>query len=125
MPISKEKNALRHLRDNPEGIAELLNKSLDKNEIKPVFAALRNVVLAQNVAAIARQAGMKRDRLYRSFGGEVDPTLSRVLKLLWALNIRLVAVPGPIKPTPRRPQLGRPKKQTSSAHPQNSQRYPG
>lgn len=36
---------------------------------------------------------MRRDTLYRSFSGKVDPSLSRVLKLLGALNIRLVATP--------------------------------
>ena len=36
---------------------------------------------------------MRRDTLYRSFSGKVDPSLSRVLKLLKAINIRLVAIP--------------------------------
>jgi probable addiction module antidote protein len=110
MPISPNKTALKRFRDNPETIAQHLNKSLEKNDIPPVLFALRDVVFGQNVAAIAREAGMRRDKLYGTFSGDVDPTLSRVLKLLWALNIRLVAVPGgPVKPSPPRPRLGRPK----------------
>jgi probable addiction module antidote protein len=108
--MSSQKAAFRNLRDNPEAIAAHLNKSLEKQEISPIFAALSEVLVAQNVAAIARESGMRRDRLYRTFGGEVDPTLSRVLHLLWALNVRFVVLPGPLKPTPRRPALGRPKK---------------
>ena len=81
MPISSNKQALKRLRDNPEGIAQHLNKSLNQNELKPVLAAFRDVVLGQNVAAIAREAGMRRDKLYGTFGGDVDPTLSRVLEV--------------------------------------------
>jgi probable addiction module antidote protein len=112
MPISPNKRALKRLRDNPESIAQHLNKSLDQNEIQPILDAFQDVVLGQNVAAIAREAGMRRDKLYSTFGGDVDPTLSRVLKLLWALNVRLQVVPGPLKSTHRRPKLGRPKKRT-------------
>src|SRR5581483_2654646 len=110
MPVSLEKKALRHLRDDPNSIAEVLNKSLNKRDIKPVLKALRDIVLAQNVMALARETGLRRDKLYRTFGGEVDPALSRALKLLGGLNIKIVAVPGPPKPPPRRPKLGRPAK---------------
>jgi hypothetical protein len=39
------------------------------------------------VQAVTREAGMRRDKFYGTFGGKVDPT--RVLKLLSALNVRL------------------------------------
>jgi probable addiction module antidote protein len=110
MSVSVEKKQLKYLRDNPEAIADLLNKSLEKNDIGPILMALRDILLAQNVMALARETGMRRDKLYGTFGGDVDPTLSRVLRLFWALNIRFVAVPGPLKPVPQRPKLGRPKK---------------
>ena len=111
MPVSVEKKELRHLRDEPESIADHLNNSLNKQEIESVLGALRDIVLAQNVMALARETGLRRDKLYGTFGGEVDPALSRVLKLLWGLNIRIVAVPAPSKPKPLRPKLGRPKKE--------------
>ena len=110
MPVSPNKEALKRFRDNPESIAQHLNKSLEKQDIPSVLDALREIVLGQNVAAIAREAGMRRDKLYGTFGGNVDPTLSRVLKLLWALNIRLLVVPGALKSSPPRPRLGRPKR---------------
>ena len=110
MPVSDEKKKLRHLRDDPKSIADLLNNSLKKHDMEPVLKALRDIVLAQNVMALARETGLRRDKLYGTFGGDVDPALSRVLKLLWGLNIRIVAVPGPSKPQPIRPKLGRPKR---------------
>jgi probable addiction module antidote protein len=115
MPISPNKESLKRFRDNPETIAKHLNKSLERKEIQPILDALRDVVFGQNVAAIARETGMRRDKLYGTFGGDVDPTLSRVLRLLWGLNIRIVALPGPSKPPAPRPKLGRPKKQGSGS----------
>jgi probable addiction module antidote protein len=83
MPVSKDKSALKvRFRDNPEAIARYLTKSLEKNQLQPVLTALAKILRAQNVQALARESGMRRDKLYGSFGGTVDPTLGRVLKLL-------------------------------------------
>jgi probable addiction module antidote protein len=120
MPVSKEKADLKNrFRDNPEAIASYLSESLSKNELGPVLQALNQLLVGQNVMAVAREAGMRRDKLYRTFGGKVDPTLGRVLALLGALNVALVAVPRPPRPAPTRPKLGRPrKKKLPEAHKQ-------
>ena len=112
MPVSKEKADLKNrFRDNPKAIAICLTESLATNELEPVLKALNQILVGQNVMAVAREAGMRRDKLYRTFGGRVDPTLGRVLALLGALNVMLVAVPGLRKTTtPPRPKLGRPRK---------------
>ena len=110
MPVSPQKAALKSLRDNPKAIARLLSKALATDELDPVLSALNQILIAQNVAAIARESGLRRDKLYGSFGGRVDPTLSRVLALLSALNVRLSAVPLAPKSSPVRPKLGRPKR---------------
>lgn len=112
MSISPNKAALKNLRDNPEAIACLLNEALATDELDSVLIALNQILIAQNVAAIARESGLRRDKLYGSFGGTVDPTLSRVLKLLSALSVRLSAMPVAPKSTPVRPKLGRPKRRT-------------
>jgi probable addiction module antidote protein len=114
MPAFKEKTDLqRRFRDNPKAVARHLNKSLRTNQLEPVLDALRQVFIGQNVAAVARESGLRRDKLYGSFGGTVDPTLSRVLALLNAMNVRLVAVPCSPRPIPPRPKLGRPRKASS------------
>ena len=112
MPVSKEKAELKNrFRDNPEAIALYLTEALAKNELEPVLKALNQILVGQNVMAVAREAGMRRDKLYKTFGGRVDPTLGRVLALLRAMNVGLVAVPGLPTPAPSRPKLGRPRKQ--------------
>ena len=111
MPISKQKADLNErFKDNPEAIAIRLTESLATNELKPVLKALNQILIGQNVMAIARETGMERATLYDSFGGEVNPSLGRVLALLSVLNVRLVAVSGPPRPTPPRPRLGRPRR---------------
>ena len=121
MPVSREKADLKNrFRDNPEAIARHLTESLAKNELGSVLNALNQILVGQNVMAVAREAGMRRDKLYRTFGGRVDPTLGRVLALLGALNVTLVAVAGLQRPTPPRPKLGRPrKKKLPEAHKQS------
>src|SRR6516165_10011663 len=111
MPISKEKADLKErFGDNPKAIAHHLTESLATNELEPVLKALNQILVGQNVMAIAREAGIERATLYDSFGGETDPSLGRVLALLSVLNVRLVAVSGPPRPTPPRPRLGRPRR---------------
>ena len=117
MPSSKEKNDLiRRFRDKPEAVARHLNRSLKANQLQPVLNALHEILVGQNVAAVARESGMRRDKLYGTFGGTVDPTLSRVMALLSALNVRLVAVPRWPRNVPQRPKLGRPRKAKSPEH---------
>jgi probable addiction module antidote protein len=111
MSISKKKSSLKErFGDNPEAIAICLTESLATNELEPVLKALNQILIGQNVRAIAREAGINRATLYDSFGGKSNPSLRRVLAFLGALNVRLVAVPGPPRPTPPRPQLGRPRR---------------
>jgi probable addiction module antidote protein len=111
MPVSKEKADLKNrFHDNPEAIARHLTESLAKNELATILQALNQILVGQNVMAVARESGLRRDKLYRTFGGRVDPTLGRVLALLGALNVRLVAVPWLSRSVPTRPKLGRPPK---------------
>ena len=113
MPAFKEKTDLkRRFRNNPKAVASHLNKSLRTKEFEPVLNALRQVFVGQNVAAVARETGLRRETLYRTFGG-TDPALSRVLALLNALNVRLVAVPCLPRHIPPHPKLARPRKARS------------
>ena len=108
MPVSKNKADLKKkFGENPGRIARYLTVSLANNELEPVLKALNQILIGQNVMAIAREAGIERATLYDSFGGKSNPSLRRVLAFLGALNVRLVAVPGPPRPprpTPRRPK---------------------
>src|SRR5689334_9602438 len=111
MPFSKDKADLkRRFGDNPDAIAQYLTEAFAENELAPVLRALAQIVRGQNVKALARKTGMGREGLHRSFAGEVQPDLGRLLGLLNALEVRLVAVPEASKRTTARSKLSGPRK---------------
>ena len=100
------------LSDNPLNIAAHLNKAFDTEDFGMILKALNEVMRAQNVSALARATGLRRDRLYKTFGGDIDPDFSRVLKLLEGFDAQVTIQPRKIeKAKPPLPKLGRPRKQ--------------
>ena len=97
-------------RDNPAAIAMYLTEKFAENDFLEILRSINRVMRAQNVQAIAREAGLRRDRLYKTFGGEIDPQLGRVMALFDGLGVRLAVTPLPPKKRPPRPKLGRPSK---------------
>jgi probable addiction module antidote protein len=100
-------------RDNPAEIARYLTEILAKDDFRALLDALSTVLRAQNVSALSRATGLRRDRLYKTFGGTIEPDFRRALKLLEGLDVQLVVVPraNPI-PKPDLPKLGRPRTST-------------
>ena len=97
-------------RDNPGAIAAYLDDIFRKNDLREVLIALNRVMRAQNVKAMARETGLRRDNLYKTFGGETDPQLGRVMALFEGLGVRLSVMPVRPKERAPRPKLGRPPK---------------
>ena len=64
-------------------------ESFWENDLETVLLALKRVVRAQNVQALAREAGLRRDT---TFGSKVDPQLSCILKVFKALNVKFEIV---------------------------------
>ena len=97
-------------RDNELAVAAYLTEAFARDDFPEVLSALKTIIRAQNVKVLAKEGGLRRDRLYHTFNGEVDPQLSRVMKLFKALNIRLAVFALAPRERPTRPKLGRPKK---------------
>lgn len=112
--MSDRKSDAKIFRDNPAAIAAYLSEAFEKNDIDVILKALYRVMRAQNVQALAREAGMRRDKLYVSFGGDTEPYLYRVMALLNALGVGLTVKALPPRPIPPRPKLGRPRKRSAS-----------
>jgi probable addiction module antidote protein len=66
-----------------------LRSIFEENDHAAVLQAIKTVLRAQNVQATARDAGLRRESLYRTFGGKTDPLLGPVMTLFAALGIRL------------------------------------
>lgn len=95
-------------RENPPVIAAYLTEAFDKSAPIAVLQAIQAVMRTQNVRALSELTGMRRESLYRTFGGKADPRFSTVMKVLAAFDVRLVVVPLPTRQKPPRPKLGRP-----------------
>ena len=87
-----------------------LTQAFEGNCFGEAVLALKEVALSQNVSALARASGLERRSIYKTFGGTVDPQLSRVLKLFGAMQLRFVVMALPHRSKSTRPKLGRPSK---------------
>jgi probable addiction module antidote protein len=75
--------------------AKYLNGTLSTGDPIRIIKAIGDMVRAQGVTRFSQKAGMRRDSLYRSFGGELIPPFDRVINVLLALDIRLIAKSAP------------------------------
>jgi probable addiction module antidote protein len=79
--------------DAPRAIAKYLNVALSTGDPVLITKAIGDMVRAQGVTKFAQKAGMRRDTLYRTFSGEMSPTLETVMNALMGLDIQLIAKP--------------------------------
>jgi probable addiction module antidote protein len=88
-------------RDNPKMIAKYLNNALASGDVALITKAIGDMARAQGMSRFSQKVGLSREGLYRSFGGQMGPGFDTVIKVLLALDIRLV-----IKPIGRPVELG-------------------
>lgn len=81
--------------DNEETISVYLTEALESGDDDVFLAALGDVIKARGMAAVAGQAGVGRESLYKTLTPGSKPRLETVFKLLHALGIRLIAAPEP------------------------------
>jgi probable addiction module antidote protein len=80
-------------RDNPRAIAKYLNDVLSTGDPLLITKAIGDMVRAQGVTRFSQKAAVRREGLYRTFSGETSPVLDRVMNVLIALDIQLMAKP--------------------------------
>jgi probable addiction module antidote protein len=98
------------LRSNPLKIADFLNEAFKTDDLPTILVALREALRAQNVAELSRRMALRRDRLYKTFGGEIDPGFGRVLKLLEGLEVQITIAPRKVPKPQALLKPGRPRK---------------
>jgi probable addiction module antidote protein len=77
---------------DPKRAARYLNAA--KKDSKEAFLhALKNVIQANQVAKVAREAGVSRESVYRSFSAEGNPTFDTFSAVLEAVDIDFSFVP--------------------------------
>jgi probable addiction module antidote protein len=78
---------------SPKAVAALLTVALEKGEMAAILAAIDDIVRARGMSRMARETGLDRRNLYKSFRPGADPHLSTAMRVLKALGVKLVAVP--------------------------------
>jgi probable addiction module antidote protein len=83
-------DAARYLT-SPSSQEELLNDALASGDAGYVSHALGIIALARGMTAVAREAGVTREALYKALRENGDPRLTTLLGVARALGVTLTA----------------------------------
>jgi len=73
---------------NPQTAADYLNEAM--NDSPEMFLkALRNIAQARQMASVAKQAGVRRESLYRTLSKRGNPRLDTLNAVLRVLGLRM------------------------------------
>ena len=75
--------------ESEDDVAAYLNAALEDGNPAILQAALGDVAKARGMSAIARQAGLGRESLYKSLSKEGNPSWATVAKVLNTLGLQL------------------------------------
>jgi len=81
------------LLTSDEAVASFMADAFESGDAGYVAHALGVVARARGMAGIAKDTGLSREQLYRSFSERGNPTLKTILAVMKALGIDLTARP--------------------------------
>src|SRR5271154_5454048 len=91
--ISYKKDLLKELKD-PEYAAAYLAQALESEDQATFLLALRDVVEAGGgVSAVARQADIQRESLYKVLSNRGNPRLTTLQGILKSVGLRIAVMP--------------------------------
>jgi probable addiction module antidote protein len=76
-----------------DALAAYMGEAFSTNDTKYIAHALGVVARAKGMSQIAKQTGLSREQLYRSFSEDGNPTLRTTLAVMRALGLELSAKP--------------------------------
>src|SRR3989344_2840639 len=79
--------------DNEEVIAEYLSAALEDENPDVFLAAVADIAKAQGMSSLAIAAGLGRESLYKALAPGAKPRYDTVLKLVYALGVKLHVQP--------------------------------
>lgn len=89
MPLTlHEWDASEHL-DSPEIMAEYLQAAIEENDPALFRAALADIAKAKGMTAIAEQAQLNRQSLYKSLSSNGNPSFDSITKVVNALGLKI------------------------------------
>lgn len=84
---------IAELLDSEEVMAGYLSEIMATGDSALIMSALGDIARAKGMSAIARETGLNRESLYRTFRPGTEPKFETVLKILGALKLSLRATP--------------------------------
>ncbi len=78
--------------DSNEIIAEYLSQILEDGDLDELLSAIGDIARAKGMTQIAKDTGLGRESLYKSFAIGARPRFDTVLKVLNSFGVRLQAV---------------------------------
>lgn len=77
----------------PEAIATYLTEAFATDDAACICAALDTIARAKGMSSVAKETGLSRESLYKSFSGSSKPEFETVRKVLNPFGVRLVVEP--------------------------------
>ncbi len=77
--------------DSPEAISVFMADALETGDTAYIAKALGVVARAKGMTELARETGLSREQLYRSFSERGNPTLKTMLAVMRALGVDMTA----------------------------------
>jgi len=79
--------------ESEEAIAVFLADALESGDSAYIAKAMGVVARAKGMTELARETGLSREQLYRSFSEQGNPTLKTMLAVMRVLGVDLTARP--------------------------------
>jgi probable addiction module antidote protein len=77
--------------DGPDAIAIFIADAFETGDAEYIAKAMGVVARAKGMTELARETGLSREQLYRSFSEKGNPTLKTILAVMRVLGIDLTA----------------------------------
>ena len=77
--------------DSKEMIAEYLSQILADGDINELLIAMGNIAKAKGMSQIAKDTGLGRESLYKTFSADAKPRFETVMKVLDSFGVKLQA----------------------------------
>lgn len=78
---------------SPEARADYMAAALEEGDASEIRRALNTVARSLGMTAVAEEAGLGRESLYKALGENGNPEFATVLKLMKAMGLKLSALP--------------------------------